>query len=70
MNLKEVNDLVHDIQKELEKEMFATLTMDEEGDEVFAVWAAGKGYKTAKIRIAKMNAKQIRTAIRRVVAAE
>lgn len=38
MNPKEVNELVQRVQKELEKEMLSiTLTLDENGNEVFAV---------------------------------
>lgn len=73
MNLKEVNDLVYGIQEELEKEMLSiTLTLDENGNEIFAVWGneVGKGYETATIKIAKMNAEQIRSVIRRTVGVE
>ena len=73
MNPKEVNELVQRVQKELEKEMLSiTLTLDENGNEVFAVWGnePGKGYETAMIMIAKMNAEQIRSVIRRTVGVE
>lgn len=68
MKGKELYKMINDLQKELNKECSATLTLDEYDTEVFVVWGTevGAGYKTDTVSIVGLSAEQIRDAIRNV----